>query len=88
MAHLGGVRGAECLIGIAEEEKGSGFVEQGTDAGIVAAMRLVWSRMKLVIEPSAAVGLAVVLTHAEQFRGKRVAVVFSGGNVDLDKLPW
>jgi threonine dehydratase len=58
------------------------------DAAIVEAMRLVWSRMKLVVEPSAAVGLAVVLAHPELFRGKRVAVVFSGGNVDLDKLPW
>ena len=44
--------------------------------------------MKLVIEPSAAVGLAVVMSHPERFRGKRVAVILTGGNVDLDKLPW
>jgi threonine dehydratase len=44
--------------------------------------------MKLVIEPSAAVGLAVVLQHAGRFAGKRVAIVLSGGNVDIDKLPW
>jgi threonine dehydratase len=44
--------------------------------------------MKLVVEPSAAVGLAVVLRHPQRFAGKRVAIVLSGGNVDMDKLPW
>lgn len=58
------------------------------DATIVEAMRLVWTRMKLVIEPSAAVPLAVILAHREQFEGKKVVAVFSGGNVDLDNLPW
>ncbi|MCB1701010.1 MAG: pyridoxal-phosphate dependent enzyme [Pseudomonadales bacterium] len=58
------------------------------DATIIHATRLVWTRMKLVIEPSAAVGLAVVLAHPRHFAGKRVAIVFSGGNVDIDKLPW
>ena len=58
------------------------------DDVIITAMRLVWTRMKLVIEPSAAVGLAVVMSHPERFRGKRVAVILTGGNVDLDKLPW
>lgn len=59
-----------------------------TDDAIIAAMRLVWTRMKLVVEPSAAVGLAVVMSHPERFARKRVAIVFSGGNVDLDRLPW
>ena len=58
------------------------------DAAIVEAMRLVWTRMKMIIEPSAAVALAAVLANRETFAGKRVAVVFSGGNVDLDRLPW
>lgn len=58
------------------------------DDAIVTAMRLVWTRMKLIIEPSAAVGLAVVMSHPKRFRGQRVAIIFSGGNVDLDKLPW
>lgn len=58
------------------------------DTAIINATRLVWTRMKLVIEPSAAVGLAVVLSHPRRFAGKRVAIVFSGGNVDVDKLPW
>ena len=58
------------------------------DAAIIHATRLLWTRMKLVVEPSAAVGLAVVLNHPGQFQGKRVAIVLSGGNVDLDSLPW
>lgn len=55
---------------------------------IVDAMRLTWARMKIVIEPSCAVPLAVILKNPETFRGKRVGVVLTGGNVDLDKLPW
>jgi threonine dehydratase len=58
------------------------------DAAIISAMRLVWTRMKLLIEPSAGVGLAVVLSHPQRFAGKRVAIVLSGGNVDIDRLPW
>ena len=58
------------------------------DDTILWAMRLVWARMKLLIEPSAAVGLAVVLDQPEIFAGKQVAVVLSGGNVDIDRLPW
>jgi threonine dehydratase/serine racemase len=61
-----------------------------TDDQIRAAMRLVWERMKLVIEPSAAVPVAVVL--ADEFRSltgiDRACVVLSGGNVNLDKLWW
>lgn len=55
---------------------------------IVAAMRLVWQRMKQLIEPSSATVLAAVLRHREHFVGKRVGLVISGGNVDLDQLPW
>lgn len=58
------------------------------EAEIVAAMRLVWERMKLVIEPSAAVPLAAILKNPELFRGRRVGVILSGGNVDLERLPW
>lgn len=60
-----------------------------TESEIVAAMRLVWERMKLVIEPSAAVGVAVVL--GEKFKAtnaERVGVVLCGGNVSLDRLYW
>ncbi len=56
-----------------------------TDKEIIAAMRLVWERLKIVIEPSAAVPLAVVLKAKEKFIGRRVGIIFSGGNVDLEK---
>jgi threonine dehydratase len=55
---------------------------------IVDAMRLVWARMKIVIEPSSAVPLATILKNRDVFAGKRVGVIVTGGNVDLDKLPW
>ncbi|QFU22720.1 pyridoxal-phosphate dependent enzyme [Shewanella eurypsychrophilus] len=59
-----------------------------TEDEIVAAMKLVWLRMKLVIEPSSAVTLATILKNPELFKGKRVGIIITGGNVDLDKLPW
>ncbi len=59
-----------------------------TEEQIIAAMRLLWERMKLVIEPSGAVPLAALLAHSERFRGRRVGLVLTGGNVDLSKLPW
>lgn len=55
---------------------------------IIDAMRLIWARMKIVMEPSSAVPLAVILKNPDLFRGKRVGVIVTGGNVDLDKLPW
>jgi len=55
---------------------------------IIDAMRLTWARMKIVIEPSCAVPLATILKNPETFRGRRVGVIITGGNVDLDKLPW
>jgi threonine dehydratase len=59
-----------------------------SEESIVAAMRLAWERMKTVIEPSAAVPLAAILEGKLSVRGLRAAIVFSGGNVDLDALPW
>ena len=55
---------------------------------IAAAMRLVWERMKIIIEPSCAVPLAAVLKNPELFRGLNVGIVLTGGNVDLDRLPF
>lgn len=55
---------------------------------IIDAMRLTFARMKTVIEPSCVVPLAAILRNPEVFRGKRVGVIITGGNVDLDKLPW
>ena len=55
---------------------------------IIDAMKLTWQRMKIVMEPSCAVPLATILKNKEKFAGKRIGVIVTGGNVDLDKLPW
>jgi threonine dehydratase len=55
---------------------------------IVAAMKLTWQRMKIVIEASCAVPLATIISNKDRFSGKRVGVIITGGNVDLDTLPW
>ncbi len=57
-----------------------------TDEEIIASLRLLYERMKLVIEPSSAVTLAAVLKNKELFAGKRTGIIISGGNVDLKKL--
>ncbi len=57
-----------------------------TDEEIIAALRLVWERMKIIIEPSCAVPLAALLKDKDKFAGKRVGIIFSGGNVDLVKV--
>lgn len=59
-----------------------------TEESIIEAMRLMWERMKIIVEPSSAVTLAVVLENKEKFAGKKIALILSGGNVDLTKLPW
>jgi len=59
-----------------------------TEQEIIDAMKLIWQRMKIVIEPSSAVPLATILKNKNIFSGKRVGVIITGGNVDLDKLPW
>ena len=58
------------------------------EATIVRAMRLLWERAKILVEPSAAVPLAAVLANSDRFEGRRVGLILSGGNVDLDNLPW
>ncbi|HEV2112028.1 MAG TPA: pyridoxal-phosphate dependent enzyme [Gammaproteobacteria bacterium] len=58
------------------------------DADTVAAMRYVWEYMKILIEPSAAVPVAALLRGLVEVRGKRVGVILSGGNLDLDHIPW
>ncbi len=55
---------------------------------IIRAMYLIWERMKIVVEPSAAVALAVVLENPEIFKNRKTGLILSGGNVDLTKLPW
>jgi threonine dehydratase len=73
---LGAIRAHVQAIGTASEE------------GIVRAMRMIWERMKIIVEPSAAVPLACLLEHTLDVGGMRVGIVLSGGNVDLDRLPW
>jgi threonine dehydratase len=55
---------------------------------IIEAMRIIWERMKIIIEPSSAVPMAAVLANKKLFAGKKVAVIISGGNADLTKLPF
>jgi len=57
-----------------------------SDVQIVEAMRMVWERMKIIIEPSCAVPLAALLKEKERFRGQRVGIILTGGNVDLEKV--
>jgi threonine dehydratase len=73
----------EKTFGIIREEVKE--IITATDAEIVAAMRLIWDRLKIIVEPSAAVALAIILNHAEVFAGKKIGVILSGGNVDLDR---
>jgi threonine dehydratase len=58
------------------------------DAAIISAMRYVWERMKIIIEPSSAVVVAALREKLVDVKGLRVGVILSGGNVDLDNLPW
>lgn len=58
------------------------------DTAIIDAMRLIWERLKIIIEPSSAVPLAVILKNKYRFKDKRVGVILSGGNVDIDNLPF
>ena len=55
---------------------------------IIAAMKLIWERLKIVVEPSAAVAFAALLREKEKFQGKKVGIIISGGNVDVSNLPF
>jgi threonine dehydratase len=59
-----------------------------SEEGIIQAMRYIWERMKIIVEPSAAVPLGALLAGHTEFPGKRMGVILSGGNVDLEHLPW
>ncbi len=58
------------------------------DQATIEAMKLVWERMKIIIEPSSAVALAMLIKHKHRFEGQKIGIIFSGGNVDLMHLPW
>jgi len=59
-----------------------------TEEEIVSAMRLIWERMKIIVEPSSAVTLAALLRDKEHFKNQKIGIVISGGNVDLANLPF
>ncbi|MCC5913778.1 MAG: pyridoxal-phosphate dependent enzyme [Balneolaceae bacterium] len=58
------------------------------EESIIRDMRTVWERMKIIIEPSCAVPLSVIMDNKEMFKGKRIGLIITGGNVDLNHLPW
>ncbi len=55
---------------------------------IIDAMRLIWERMKIIVEPSSAVPFAALIRDKDKFKGKKIGIILSGGNVDLGKLPF
>jgi threonine dehydratase len=59
-----------------------------SEESIVAAMRMIWERMKIIIEPSSAVPLAAILENKVDVKGKKVGIILSGGNIDLGRLPF
>ncbi|MEY8799889.1 beta-hydroxyaspartate dehydratase BhcB [Leisingera sp. XS_AS12] len=63
-------------------------IHTASDAEIIEAMKLIWKHLRIVMEPSSAVPLAIILKNKDAFAGKRVGLIVTGGNVDLDKLPW
>lgn len=69
------------------QDRCSSIVTVSEDA-IIEAMRLVWERVKIIIEPSAAVPVAALLEKRNEIPGNRIGIILSGGNVDLERLPW
>lgn len=63
-------------------------IGRASEENIVKAMRLMWERLKIIVEPSSAPPLAAILEGNIAVAGKRVGIIISGGNLDLDKLPW
>ena len=59
-----------------------------SEQGIIESMKFIWERAKIIIEPSAAVAVGVLWERKVDFSGLKVGVILSGGNVDLNKLPW
>ena len=55
---------------------------------IIEAMKMVWERMKIIAEPSSVITLGALLKNQKLFSGKKVGLILSGGNVDLNELPW
>jgi threonine dehydratase len=83
-----GLRTPLCPRTLAAIRDGVAAIGRASEAAIVRAMRMTFERMKIVIEPSSAVPLACLLEGTLDVKGLRVGVVLSGGNVDLERLPW
>lgn len=83
-----GLRGIVGAVNLALMREARVRIRTVTDAQTRAAMRLVFERLKIVVEPSAAIALAAVLAERDALAGRRVGIVLSGGNVDLDSLPF
>jgi len=64
------------------------YIATVSEEAIISAMRTIWETMKIIIEPSAAVPYAAIMESKIDIRGKRVGIILTGGNVDLDALPW
>ena len=55
---------------------------------IIDEMRMIWERMKIIVEPSSSIALAAVIKNMDILKSKKIGLILSGGNVDLDDLPW
>ena len=65
-----------------------GSIVTVNEDAIVRAMKFIWERMKIIVETSSAVPFAAIMENRINVEGKRVGLIISGGNVDLDNLPW
>jgi threonine dehydratase len=83
-----GLRTSLCPLTLSIIQKYTDGIFTVTEEAIVDAMRLVWERMKIIIEPSSAVPVAAIMQNREVFEGKKVGIIVSGGNVDVEKLPF
>jgi len=59
-----------------------------SEESIIDCMKLIWERMKIIVEPSSATVLAVVKENPDLFRGRKIGLIISGGNVELTRLPF
>ena len=87
LASPDGLRGSLGAINFALLRTADAQVLTADDARTVAAMRLLWTRTKQLVEPSSAIALAAVAAYRGKFEGRKVGIILSGGNVDLDALP-
>jgi threonine dehydratase len=83
-----GLRASLAASTFAQIQRGVDGVATVSEAGIVEAMRALWEALKQVVEPSAAVPYAAILEGKIETKGRRVGIIITGGNVDLDRLPW